>query len=198
MSKKSSGSPALRFGALFGLGWGVLLVANYYLVQSQGVSFMTLAALLISLVVYLVAGLLAAAQTGKISTGLVAGLWAALFSSLLNAIGVMILLLADHALLEKVREAGQNIVHVSAVGASPDQLILAYTAITLILGLVGATMAGLALGALGGVVGKSTEKSRAPAPQVYQESTYPGISPAQPAGMPGVSSLPSPGADDQP
>ena len=108
-----SGSPALRFGALFGLGWGMLLIANYYLVQVQGARFTTLATLVISLAVYLVAGLLAAAQTGTTSTGLVAGLLAGLFSSLLNAALVMILLLTDHALLEKMRRAGQNFVHVT-------------------------------------------------------------------------------------
>jgi hypothetical protein len=173
-STTSSGNPALRFGTLFGLGWGVLLIANYYLVESQSVSFTGLLALVLSLVVYLVAGLLAASQTGNTTTGLVAGLWAGLFSSLLNALGVMILLLADHALLESVRQAGQDFVHVSAAGASPEQLILVYTAITLILGIVAATGVGLALGALGGVVGKSMGQSRTPAPQVYQESMYPG------------------------
>jgi hypothetical protein len=195
-SATSSGSPALRFGALFGLGWGVLLIANYYLVQSQGVSFLTLAALLISLVVYLMAALLAAAKTGKTSTGLVAGLWAGLFSSLLNAIGVMVLLLTDHALLEKVRQGGQNIVHVSATGASPEQLIIAYSAIILILGIVAATLVGLALGALGGVAGKSMGESRQPAPQAYRESLYPGVPPVPPASTPGASSPSSPGERD--
>jgi hypothetical protein len=196
-STPSSGNPALRFGALFGLGWGVLLIANYYLVQSQGVSFTTLATLVISLAVYLVAGLLASAQTGKISTGLIAGLLAGLFSSLLNAVGVMILLLTDHALLEKVRQAGQNFVHVSAAGASPDQLILAYMAIILVLGILVATLVGLALGALGGEVGKSLRKSLAPAPGVYQESLYPGTPPAPPAGTPGASSPPTSGNEKQ-
>lgn len=195
-STTSAGSPALRFGALFGLGWGVLLIANYYLVQSLGVSFTTLATLLISLVVYLVAGLLAAAQTGTISTGLVAGLWAGLFSSLLNAVGVMILLLADHPLLEKLRQGGQDFVHVTIAG-DPTVAYLIYTAITLVGGILLATLVGLALGALGGSIGKSTCASRGPALQAYQESMYPGIPPAPPAGRPGASSPPSPG-DEKP
>ncbi len=199
MSNTSSGSPALRFGALFGLGWGMLLMANYYLVQVQGVRFTTLATLVISLAVYLVAGLLAAAQTGTTSTGLVAGLWAGLFSSLLNAALVMILLLTDHALLEKVRQAGQNVVHVTANGPggpTPDALTLIYTAITLVGGILVATVVGLALGALGGSIGRSIGKSRAPAPQAYQESMYPGTPPAPPAVTPGASSPLSPGDEN--
>jgi len=190
-SATSSGSPALRFGALFGLGWGVLLIVNYYLVQSVGVGFLSLAALLISLVVYLVAGLLAAAQTGKTSTGLLAGLWTGLFSSLLNAVGVMILLLADHDLLEKVRQAGQNVVHLSPNGPggpSPDQITLLYSATILIVGILVATLFGLALGALGGVAGKSTAQARGPALQSYRESMYQGISPTSPEGTPDASS----------
>ena len=194
-SSPSSGSPALRFGALFGLGWGVLLIANYYLVQNQSASFPTLATLVLSLAVYLVAGLLAAAQTGTTSTGLVAGLWAGLFSSLLNAGLVMILLLTDHALLEKMRRAGQNFVHVTVAGATPDAQFLIYAAILLVVGILVATVVGLALGALGGVIGKSIGQSHAPAPQVYRESMYPGIPPAPPAGTPGVSSPPS--SDDE-
>ena len=173
-SSTSSGRPALRFGALFGLGWGVLLVANYYLVQNQSASFPTLATLVLSLAVYLVAGLRAAAQTGTISTGLIAGLLAGLFSSLLNAALVMALLLTDHALLEKLRRAGQNFVHVTVAGATSDAQYLIYAAILLVVGILVATVVGLALGALGGVVGKPMAKSRAPAPQVYRESMYPG------------------------
>jgi hypothetical protein len=199
MSNTSSGSPALRFGALFGLSWGVLMIANYYLVESQGVSFTTLATLVISLAVYLVAGFLAATQTGKTSTGLVSGLWTGLFSSLLNAIGVMILLLTDHALLEKVRQAGENFIHVTAEGSGGpnlDEETLIYTAIYLVGGILVATLVGLALGALGGELGESrAPESHAPAPLAYQESMYPGIPPALPAGTTGAPSLPSP--DDE-
>ena len=196
-SSPSSGSPALRFGALFGLGWGVLLIANYYLVQNQSASFPTLATLVLSLAVYLVAGLLAAAQTGTTSTGLVAGLWAGLFSSLLNAALVMILLLTDHALLEKMCRAGQNFVHVTVAGATPDAQFLIYAAILLVVGILVATVVGLALGALGGVIGKSIGQSRAPALGVYRESMYPGMPPAPPVGTPDASSPPSPG-DEKP
>jgi hypothetical protein len=191
----SGGSPA--FVALLGLGWGALLIANYYLVQVQAVRFTTLATLVISLAMYPVAGLLAAAQTGAISTGLLAGLWAGLFSSLLNAVGVMIILLTDHTLLERLLRGGQNFVHVSFSGpGSPtvETAYLIYTAITLVGGILLATLVGLALGALGGSIGES-RAPRGPALHVYQESMYPGIPPAPPAGVPGASSPPSPGVE---
>jgi hypothetical protein len=109
----------------------------------------------------------------------------------------MILLLTDHALLEKMRRAGQNFVHVTVAGATPDALTLLYMAILLVGGILVATVVGLALGALGGVIGKAIGQSHVPAPQVYRESMYPGIPPAPPAGTPGASSPPSSGEEKQ-
>jgi hypothetical protein len=188
MSQQSSGGVALRFGALVGLGWGVLLVANYYLVQVQDVRFTTAATLVLSLVVYLVAGILAAARTGAVSTGLLAGLWAGLFSSLLNGVGVVAILLTDHALVEKARQAAQQAAQrVSGAGGHvppiTDNLIIVSSVASLVFGAVIATVVGLGLGALGGAIGRS----RAPAPQLHQEAPFPqwqtpGASPPPPDG----------------
>jgi len=182
----TSGNSALRIGALFGLGLGVVLIANYFLVQMNGTRLTSLAALVISLAVYLVAGLLAAARTGNVNTGLVAGLWAGLFSSVLNAAGVITLVLADHAVLAKLRLAAQQAAKAAAartggpVRTISDGLVIVSVVISLVLGILVATLVGLGLGALGGVIGKS----RAPGPQAYREALYPGA----PSGPPGQGS----------
>lgn len=176
MSSQSSGSPALRIGALFGLGWGVLLIANYFLTQVEGVRFTTVASYIIALVVYLVAGILAASQTGLVRTGLLAGLWTGLISSVVNAIGVTIILLTDHALVEQMRQAALHAAQAAGASAPQltDQVIILGSVLALVLEIIAATVIGLGVGALGGLIGKS-RNSRTPgtaAPQMYQESLY--------------------------
>ncbi len=194
MSQQSSGNPALRFGAIFGLGWGVVLIANYYVANVLGVRFTTLATLVISLVVYLVAGMLAAAQTGNVSTGLVAGLWTGLFSSLLDAAGVITILLIDHALVVKLRLAAEQAAQRAAArtGVPPrhigDGLVIIGEVIGVVFGTLIATAVGLGMGALGGAIGRS----RAPAPQAYQESLYPGFPPPAQGQTPGAFPPPPP------
>lgn len=193
MSQQSSGNPALRFGALFGVGWGVLLSINYYFVHVQGLRFTTIAAIVVSLAVYLVAGILAAAQTGNVSTGLVAGLWTGLFSSLLNTVGVIVILLTNHDLIVKARQAAQSTAARAAAGGQvahvTDRLIVLLSIFGLVVGMVLATGIGVGMGALGGLIGKS----RAPVPQAYQEAMYPGSPPVSPWHVPGASSPLPPG-----
>jgi hypothetical protein len=196
MSPQSSGSPALRFGALFGLSWGVLLIANYYLVQVHGVRFTTVAVYILSLVIYLVAGMLAAIRTGKVSNGLLAGLWTGLFSSLLNAVGVTILLLADHALVEKIRQVALNAAKAAGAPgtAITDNVIIASSILALVVGIIVGTLVGLGVGALGGLISKSRGQGPS-APQPYQESLYRGSSSEQ-AQTPGA--YPPPGQSGMP
>lgn len=198
MPQHTSGSPALRVGALFGLIWGVLLIANYYLVTAQGVRATSIASLVLALVVYLVAGYLAAARTGLVRTGLLAGLWTGFFSSLLNAIGVTVLLLSDPAVVEKIRQASLRAAQAAGqpVPALTNGLIIASSVVTLVLGLIAATVVGLGVGALGGLIGKS-RAPRAPASQPYRETLYqsPSSPPEPPTSAPPP---PEPGQRDEP
>jgi hypothetical protein len=185
MARESSSSAALRFGAIFGVGWGVLLTLNYYFVHVQGLRLTSVVALVLSLVVYLVAGILAASRTGLVSTGLLAGLWTGLFSSLVDAVGVIGILLTDHAVVVQMRRAAQSVAARSASGTVPnitDRLVIISAILGLILGLIVATAIGLGMGALGGLIGKS----RAPELQAYQESMYQGMPPASPWQGPGA------------
>jgi hypothetical protein len=187
MSQQSSGSPALRFGALFGVGWGVLLIANFYVSQTQSIRLTGVIALILSLVVYLVPGILASSQTGKVPTGLLAGLFTGLFSALVNLIGVIVILFTDTALVDAIRnQLNQTAQTVGSPVTYSNSGVIGIEIGVLVFGLVAAAVVGLGMGALGGVIGKS----RAPQPQTpYQESMYPGY-PPPPYGAPGYPQYP--------
>lgn len=184
----STGNPALRFGAIFGLTWGVVLVANYYASQQLSIGWSGLAAVVISLLVYLVAGMLAAQQTGKVSTGLVAGLFTGIFSSLINVVGVVVILILNPSIVNKARQVAQQTVQSAGANFTyTNSMIIGFAVVGLILGLLLAGGVGLGMGALGGVIGRS----RAPQAQVpYQDSMHLGMMPPTPYGAPGYPQYP--------
>jgi hypothetical protein len=196
MAQQSSlGSPALRFGALAGVGLGILLIANHLLQSATDAGWTVILTIPISLVVYLIAGMLAAQQTGKVSTGLVAGLFAGLFSSLLNNIVAFILFATNHSAVEQERQMLQQQAQQSGVNnlQYTDSLVIVLSAIALTILLVLPVLIGLGMGALGGVIAKSRVP---PSPSSYQEMMYPGYPPTpySAPGYPPYPQGPQPGA----
>jgi hypothetical protein len=196
--QQSSPSATFKIGGLFGVGWGIVLILNGLLSDALNIRWNSLIAILISLAVFFVAGMLAAQRTGKVSSGLVAGLFAGLFSGLINNVVSFILLATNNEKLVQLRDQAQQAVDQNGQTFHyTTNLILIGAAFGLLFTLVISALVGLGLGALGGVAGKS----RAPLPpQSYQEAMYPG-GPPSPYGAPGYPQYPQgqmPGAPGAP
>lgn len=185
VQQAKTGNPAIRLGLLYGVGLGVLLLLNALLNLAVGQipGIVSLIVLLIALAAYFVTGFQASAVTGKVSTGLVAGLITGIVSSLVNLAGYIILVFVFYDKIVATYEQALQTAGRSGQVQITQGFVLAASIGSLIFGLVIAAIVGLALGALGGVVGKS----RAPVPtEAYNESFYQGLggAPRQPGAYP--------------
>lgn len=182
-------NPAMRYGLIFGVILAVLGVANSvrslvtgaYANAGSGTvdaagTLIGLALLVIGIVLYLLAGRSAAAQTGRVGTGAVAGLIAGLVSSVVGAIVLIAIVLG----------APVPSIPASATGTlTQDQFATIYRGAAIggaIVSIAFAAGIGAGLGALGGLMGKSA-----------YEKTHPPM----PMGMPGAYP-PPPGFPNQP
>jgi len=90
-----SGSPAFKYGLLFGILLGafqvVLTLLTNYLNLGSFALFITIAGVVLALVVYLLAGIRASQETGRVGTGAFAGLWAGVVSAIIAFLGALLL-----------------------------------------------------------------------------------------------------------
>jgi hypothetical protein len=189
MSQQPSQSATFKIGALFGVVWGVILVANGIVSNALNIKWTSIVTIVVSLAIYFLSGMQASQRTAKVSSGLLAGLVTALFSSLIANATSFVLFATNSAKVEQARQAAQQAAQQAGAGQTitySDTAIIALTAGGLVVSLIFATLVGLGIGALGGLAGKA----RAPISQTgYQESMYQGI-PSTPYGAPGYPQYP--------
>jgi len=167
---KRPGKAALRQGLLFGLSLGVLfIICNMILAFASSGTFLaggiytstptstgngalfSTGGLLVPILVYLVAGLRASQQTGRVATGTLAGLWTGLFSAGITWVYTIVF----SALFSQNSESGE--------------LFAILTPIVGIFGIVLAVVLGTGIGALGGLIGK---RRASPPTQFSQQSMF--------------------------
>ncbi len=155
-----SSNPALHNGLLFGMLLGLFEIVLSFLFGTLG--------LLISLLLFLFivgyAGYRASTSTGKVSTGGVAGVLVGLLSSVTASIPLLLYMLTNRdAIRVQVQQqlAGNGMYQGVTV---TNALVLASVILFLVVVVAGATLLGLAVGSLGGVLGKRQAPSL-PVPQ---------------------------------
>ncbi len=171
-----SGSPAFKYGLLFGILLGafqvVLTLLTNYLNLGSFALFITIAGVVLALVVYLLAGIRASQETGRVGTGAFAGLWAGVVSAIIAFLGALLLAYVNLNTLRQqaaaAAQAAANQTH-QALPATTDQLLLSTAAITALTGLVASILLGLVVGAIGGMIGRGRASRRT---VVTQETTY--------------------------
>jgi hypothetical protein len=160
------GNPALRYGIMWGVILGIVLIGATFL----GISNLSL---FVPLILALVAGLLAGRQagqkTGRIFTGALSGLWTGLIGSLILSLPIMILVLAN---VDAIRQSAQQYAnsHNLHVTYTNSDIIVSYLVnygLLLVLGV----LFGLAGGAVGGMIGRN--RWRPPSEtEEYQEAMF--------------------------
>ncbi len=170
------GSPALKFGILFGILLGafqvVLTLLTKYLNLGSFALFITLGGFVLALIVYLLAGIRASQETGMMGTGAFAGLWTGVVSAIIGFLGALLLAYLNLGTLRQqataAAQAAANQTH-QALPVTTDQLLLSTAAVTALIGLVVSILLGLIVGAIGGVIGRRRASRRT---LVAQETTY--------------------------
>jgi len=155
-----SGNPALHNGLLFGMLLGIVEIVLYLLFGTLGLILSLL--LFLFLVGY--AGYRASTSTGKVSTGVVAGVLVGLLSSVIASLPLLLYILTNSdAIRVQVQQqiAGNSMYQGVTV---TNTLILASVILFLVVVVAGATLLGLGVGSIGGVLGKR----QAPSPPVSQ------------------------------
>ncbi|HLQ29568.1 MAG TPA: hypothetical protein VK140_10070 [Ktedonobacteraceae bacterium] len=166
-----SGSIALRQGLIFGVGLGIIqavitIISNLVNLGSFGI-ILSAISIILAIAAYLVAGLRASQQTGKVVTGLLAGLWTGLFAAIISYIVTLIITIAN---IDSLRIAAQRVVDANHANFQyTNSLLIAITAgtglgVVLFLGL-----AGLGVGSIGGAIG--SRRANIPT-QSYQEAMF--------------------------
>ncbi len=180
---KRGGSPALKYGILFGILLGafqvVLSLLTNYLNLGSFALFVGILGIVVALIVYLLAGIRASRETGRVGTGAFAGLWTGVVSVIISILGGILLASLNLGTLRQqtaaATQATANRLH-QAIPATPDQLLLSTAALTGLAGLILAIVIGLIFGAIGGAIGKGRASRRT---LVAQEATYRDV-PTQP------------------
>ncbi len=155
-----SDNPVLHNGLLFGMILGIVEIVLYFLFGTLGLILSLL--LFLFLVGY--AGYRASTCTGKVSTGGVAGVLVGLLSSVIASIPLLLYILANSdAIRVQVQQqiAGNSMYQGVTV---TNTLMLASVILFLLVLVAGATLLGLGIGSIGGVLGKR----QAPSPPVPQ------------------------------
>jgi hypothetical protein len=159
-----SDNPALHNGLLFGMILGIVEIVLYFLIGTLGLILSLL--LFIFLVGY--AGYRSSTCTGKVSTGVVAGVLVGLLSSVIASIPLLLYILTNSdAIRVQVQQqiAGNSMYQGVTV---TNTLMLASVILFLLVLVAGATLLGLGIGSIGGVLGKR----QAPSPPVPQSPSY--------------------------
>jgi hypothetical protein len=206
-----SGNPAVRYGLIFGGIIGVLRLIGTVIQygtggrrafaasaggagMGRGTIAFTCLSLLVGLVIYFLAGMFAARETGRTGSGAVSGLIAALIG---GAIGLLITLIAVLTVpaadwYSVFTSAGAQNVH------SPEAAKAGAVIAVMILALVGLLIGvgiGAGVGALGGLAGKGRYSGPV---NSYQEAFYQsppqGFSPPPPSGYPPAGGYPPQGS----
>ncbi len=182
ISPPRSGITAFQVGAMIGVVSGLLVGGPWW--TSSGLLLILIIDFLVPIVALLLAGLLAARRTGRVSTGTLAGLWAGFIGTVV-AIAVIVIALetVHHAdfirgVMSNPRVNPQNAEQAAWLGLAIIGGILVIVGIGL----------GVGLGALGGLIGKTVSPlARRPYPPapVCLQTPYPAPqSPYQPPPYP--------------
>ncbi len=170
------GSPALKYGILFGILLGaffvVLTLLTNYLNLGSFALFITLGGFILALIVYLLAGIRASQETGMMGTGAFAGLWTGVVSVIIGFLGALLLSYLNLGTLrQQVATTAQTVAHQvhQTLPATTDQLLLSTAIVTGLTGLVVSILLGLIVGAIGGAIGRGRASRRT---LVAQETTY--------------------------
>jgi hypothetical protein len=169
-----SGKTALLFGALFGICAGLVQTLLLFFLAGGGYVL----SLLLWVIALLLAGLFASKRTGRVSTGALAGLCAGLFGGVLvMGILALLLLVVTHnpTLMDEVMNAARS-------NGMPSSITTQQAAVDVGLGMIivaaiwllFAIGSGAGIGALGGLIGKGM----APAAP-YGQQPYAMYAPAQ-------------------
>jgi hypothetical protein len=163
--------PSVIQGLIFGVIIGVVQIIIGLLntatnLGTLGIIF-TILSIVVALVGYLLAGIRSSRQTGKVSTGLLAGLLAGLVGSILSFAATLIITLVT---IDSIRAAAQRLADQNHVNFHyTNAIILSGIAIYGVGAMLLAGVVGLAVGAIGGAIGRG----RANVPvQGYQEAMF--------------------------
>jgi len=173
---KRGGSPALKYGLLFGILLGAFQVVLSFLTTSLNLEnfalYVSILGIVVALITYLLAGRRASQETGRVGTGAFAGLWTGVVSVLLSILGGLLLASLHLGTIRQqaiaTSQATAARLH-QAVPITPDQLLLSTVALTGVTGLILAIVLGLIVGAIGGMIGRGRASRRT---LVAQERTY--------------------------
>jgi hypothetical protein len=181
-----NGNPAIRQGLIFGGIAAALSVVSTLIRFATGGAATTNPAsvsgtltglgcvfFLITLALFLVAGMQASAQTGRTGTGAIAGLIAGVISGLAATIlGIITILLTPHARLQDITQSiGANSGTQIPAGQLRAAIIIAAIIVYVFVILFELGL-GAGLGALGGLIGRG--RFQGPA-LPYQDQMYPGM-----------------------
>jgi len=157
MRRRSTVSPAFRYGIRFGILLGLVQIVVSLLTTYNTVgpwaSTLGLVGVVVAALIYLLAGLLAARRTGRVGTGSFAGLWTGVIGSLIGFLGALIITYVN---IDRLRQQAEAAAHAAAgqvhqaVPAVTNQAAL----LAGVLGILFSLVLGLLLGALGGLIGR--------------------------------------------
>ncbi len=197
MSRPFTRSPALRAGVRYGLLLGGVALLGAILqspaadISGPPVCMLLLVEYTVALVLYFRAGKCAAAITGEVSSGIVAGL---ITGALASAIGSMCNILLTLRFLDDLTlrsqlamETATKVFGIQSVTMT-SSYVIAGTLVDAVFAIVISLLAGLALGAWGGSIGRRDAPPRPqpyapPVPSGWPSAAYP-WTPPPPAGPP--------------
>jgi len=161
MRRRSTVSPAFRYGIRFGILLGLVQIVVSLLTTYNTVgpwaSTLGLVGVVVAALIYLLAGLLAARRTGRVGTGSFAGLWTGVIGSLIGFLGALIITYVN---IDRLRQQAEAAAHAAAgqvhqtVPAVTNQGLLLAALLAGVLGILFSLVLGLILGALGGLIGR--------------------------------------------
>ena len=156
---------------MFGVGLGliqiVITIINYLVNLGSLNLVLSSISIILALAAYLVAGLRASQQTGRVVTGLLAGMWTGLFAAIISYIVTLIYTFAN---IDSIRIAAQRVVDANHVNFQyTNGLLIAVAAGTGLGVVLLLTLVGLGVGAIGGAIGR--RRANIPT-QPYQEAMF--------------------------
>lgn len=163
MHSRSTGSPAFRHGIRFGILLGIVQIAlSLFTAYGNGgnsASILSTAGVAVAVIIYLLAGLLAASRTGRVGTGSFAGLWTGIIGFLIGFFGALVISsmnidrLRQNAQVAAQAAAGQ--IHQAVALPVTNQALLLAALMAGVLGILLSLVLGLMLGAIGGLIGRA-------------------------------------------
>ena len=173
MHRRSTGSPAFRYGLGFGILLGIIqvllsLFTNYSNVGNSASTIST-TGIVVAVIIYLLAGLLAASRTGRVGTGSFAGLWTGVIGSIIGFLGALAI---SYVNIDRLRQNAQVAAQAAAsqlhqvVPPVTNQTLLLAALVAGVLGMLLLLVLGLILGAIGGIIGRIFFRPAPPPTQV--------------------------------